>query len=142
MTDLHFRALAALPAPLAALCRAHAYVDELQELVQEAALALLAAPGDSAQRIYNRARSRVRRYKQNPAYYASNSTTSLDDLAAPEADNDELPALTRKQIRAQIQADLGLNTRDAQRLLKKQLKRMRENGDLFAESGNDGEGEK
>lgn len=132
---LHFRALDALPEPLAALCRAHPFPHELGELVQEAALAMLEQPGATAQQIYKRARSRLRRYTQNPAYYGT--SYSIDDLAAPEPGGDEPPTPTRKQIRAQIQSDLGVSTRDAQRMLKKQLERMRENGDLFVadESG-------
>lgn len=130
---LHFRVLEALPAPLAALCRAHAYADELQELVQEAALAMLAAPEDSATAIYNRARSNVRRFSQNPAHYATGGD-AIDMLFG----DDVLTAgagFTRRQVRKQIESDLGLNTRAAQRLLRKQLERMRENGDLFAGDG-------
>lgn len=129
---LHFRALDALPAPLAALISAHAFADELQELVQEAALALTASPGDSVQAIYGRARSNVRRFSQDLAHYAR----GIDGITEAEATAEqiELPAakLTRKQARARIEADLGISTSAARRLLKKQLERMRENGDLFA----------
>lgn len=135
--SLHHQALATFPAPLAGLIRAHKYADEIADLAQEAALAMLAAPGASAATIYKRARSAVRRYTQNPAHYAAGGDT-LDALS----DGDTLDAAadvprTRRQIRRQIEADLGLSTRDAQRLLKKQLERMQENGDLFAhdESG-------
>lgn len=124
---LHFRALAALPAPLAALVRAHEYANEIADLVQEAALAaLLAKPGDSAQQIYNRARSRVRRFTQDPAHHGA----CIDGREVGAGAASASP--TRKQVRARVQADLGLSTRSAQRALKKQLERMRQNGDLFA----------
>lgn len=133
--SLHHQALATFPAPLAALIRAHRYTDEIADLVQEAALAMLAAPGAPAQQVYKSARAAVRRFSQNPAHYGC----SIDGIS----DGDTLDAAAdapacRRQIRRQIEADLGISTRDAQRALKRQLERMRENGDLFA--GNESEG--
>lgn len=132
MNALTYRTLATFPLELQSQVRAHCF-DDLDELVQQVALALLEARRDDTVRsIFSRARSAVRRFTQDAAHFGR-------DLAVADAaaDDDEPQALTRKQIRARIQADIGISTRGAQRMLKQQIERMRENGDLFVadESG-------
>lgn len=134
MNALTMRALATFPDGLREEIRSHAFADELDDLVQQAALALLEA-GGAAGDVFRKARSATRRFTQNPAYYG----VGIDDLAlaVPDADDEPTPTPTRRQVRKQIEADLGISTRAAQRALKKQLARVRENGDLFVadESG-------
>jgi len=104
-------------------------------LIQNYALAWIEArAGDSLDSIFGRARSRTRKLSQDPSHYGQgvdSAATAADDDAGRPAWS--APA-TKKQVRAQVEADLGLSRRTAQRAIARQLDRARM-GDLFAEGG-------
>lgn len=128
---LTLRTLATFPPELQTRCRAHIY-DDFDELVQQVALALLEARRDDTLRaIFNRARSAVRRYTQNPAHYGRDIDGIAEDVAA-----DYTPAGGKKQreIAREISADHGVTTRRARQIIAAQVERAKQ-GDLFAGDG-------
>jgi hypothetical protein len=136
MTEaLTYRALAALPSGLQTLARAHARqhpADDLDDLIGELALALaeLADRATDPARVYNRARSRLRRQTQDPAHYA----IGIDDEHHDTAQDDEPSALRRRDVVREIAAQQRVTMRRAQQIIKQQLARAAQ-GDLFVAEG-------
>lgn len=139
MNALTARTLATFPVELQACIRSHHcshHYDDIEELVQQVALSLLEARRDDTMRaIFNRARSAVRRFTQNPAHYGRD----IDGFAGV-ADDDKDPTpprgKKRRELAREIAADHGVSTRRARQIVAEQVRRAKQ-GDLFAgyESG-------
>jgi hypothetical protein len=132
MSSLTYRALAALPPALQALARQHIEhhpSDDINDLIGELALALLelADAATDAQRIYNRARSRLRRQTQDPAHYSAQLDIERHDI---EQDDEPTP-IRRADIVREIAARQRVTLRRAQQLVRRQIERAAQ-GDLFA----------
>jgi hypothetical protein len=130
---LTFRALAALPLPLQAMARQHIEhhpTDDLGELVSEIAIALAELADAATDRVFARARSRLRRQSQDPAHYAA----GIDDAHHDIERDDEPSALCRRDIVRDVAARQHVTARRAQQLVKQQLMRAAM-GDLFATGG-------
>ncbi|MDA8256585.1 MAG: hypothetical protein M0Z99_13265 [Betaproteobacteria bacterium] len=131
-TVLTLRALAALPPDLQQAVRAnHHPADDLGELISEVALALLeAGQHETFAKIFSRARSRCRRFTQDPAHYGA--ALDVADAQGHEIDDAApAPRKARALARARIEADQGVSKRTAQRRIKAQLELARVQGDLF-----------
>jgi hypothetical protein len=131
MSSLTYRALAALPLPLQALARQHVAAhpsDDLSELVSEIALAALelADAATDAQRIYSRARSRLRRHTQDVAHYAA----GIDDAHHDIERDDEQCGLTRADIVREIAQRQRVTLRRGQQIVRRAVERASQ-GDLF-----------
>jgi hypothetical protein len=129
---LTFRALAALPPALQALARQHIEhhpSDDLGELVSELAIALLefADTATDMQRVFARARSRLRRQTQDPAHYSAQLDIERHDI---EQDDEPTP-IRRADIVREIAARQRVTLRRAQQLVRRQIERAAQ-GDLFA----------
>jgi hypothetical protein len=128
---LTFRTLASLPPELQALPRADVQehpCDDLSEL-ELAALEITDAATD-ARRIYNRARSRLRRHTQDPAHYAIGIVFERHDIEkSAEQGSLRYADFVREAARQQ-----HVTLRRAQQLVKQQLARAMQ-GDLFAGAG-------
>lgn len=133
MNTLTFRALDALPPRLAALCRQHNR-DEMDELVQNVALALLlASGGDSLEEIFRRARATTRRFTQDVAHYArSLDVAPADDMAA---DDGAATALRRGDYVREVARARRVTLRRARQIVSEQARRAQVCGDLFAADG-------
>lgn len=102
--------------------------DDIDELVQQVALELLRAqPNDTAQTIFARARSAVRRFTQDVAHYAREIDEQRDEIA----DERDASALTRADCVREIAEREHITLRASQMRVKKQVERARL-GDLFA----------
>lgn len=137
MNTLTHRTLAMLPPDTQAKIRAHQYIDDIDEIVQNAALALLEARRDDTVRdVFKRARSGARRRTQDPAYYGRSLDGIADTLAA-DADAAGAPrARKRKEITREVAADFRVTPRRARQIVAQQLQRAQQ-GDLFADDGSD-----
>ena len=145
---LTLRALSLLPTAEQAKIRALAVFGDLDDLVQNACLAALEAKngglskvkrGDSLRSLAERARSRTRRYTQDPAFYGR----SLDGIADVAADADAAGAprgRKRREISREVAADFSVTPRRARQIVAAQVERAKQ-GDLFADEGSDGKGE-
>ena len=132
MNALTLRTLATFPSELQARCREHIY-DDIDELVQQVALALLQArAGDTLRVIFNRARSACRRFTQDAAHYGR----ALDGVADTHTPACGGGGEKKREIAREISADLGVTTRRARQVIAAQLRRA-EQGDLFADDGSD-----
>lgn len=147
---LTIRALSLLPSAEQSKLRALAVFGDLDDLVQNAALAMLEAKngglaqvkrGDSVRSLAARARSRSRRYTQDPVYY-SRSIDGIDGIADTLAHVAAQPTAARKkrEIAREVAADHRVTTRRARQIIAAQVERARQ-GDLFADDGSD-DGEK
>lgn len=136
MNALTARTLGTLPAELQQQIRAHRF-DDLDELVQAAALALLEAKrGDTLAQIFNRARSNVRRFSQDVAHHSR----PLDGVAEiADGGGDEPSPLRRRDIAREIAREHGVTARRARQIVAEQIARAKTNRDLFADDGNDGD---
>lgn len=135
MNALTLRALAALPLETQAQIRAHQYIDDLDEIIQNAWLARLetGSDDDDAMRsIADRARSDSRRYTQDPAYYGR----GLDGIADTCAGAVERPTRARKkrEIVLEVTADFRVGKRRGRQIVDRQIDRAKL-GDLFADDG-------
>lgn len=133
MNALTARTLCTLPAELQTQIRAHRFGDDLDELVQAAALALLEAhSGDTLAAIFKRARSAARRFTQDLAHHSA----GLDDVGDVAAGRYEPTPLRRQDITREIVQQHGVTPRRARQIVAAQLERAKQ-GDLFAgnESG-------
>lgn len=126
MNILTARALGTLPAELQSLCRGHRR-DDFDEIVQAAAVSFFECPSLGLGKVFSRARSAVRRFTQDAAHHGRALNADLD--AAEEAESGAF--ISHKQIRRQVEVELSINKRTAQRRLKRQLERIRQGGDLF-----------
>lgn len=151
MDALTFRALSLLPSVEQSKIRALAVFGDLDDLVQNAWLATLEAKsgglanvkrgvkrGDSVRSLADRARSRSRRYTQDPVYY-SRSLESVADVAADGGDDGAPRARKRREITREVTADFGVGGRRARQIVAAQIERVRVNGDLFLDDGSDGD---
>lgn len=132
MNALTARTLSTFPPELQSYIRSHHY-DDIEELVQQVALALLEARRDDTMRsIFNRARSAVRRYTQNPAHYGRD----IDGFADVADDNDPTNPPRgggkKRDLAREIAADHGVTTHRARQIIAKQMERAKQ-GDLFLE---------
>lgn len=131
MNALSLRILATFPDGLQSLVRAHAYLGEIDELIQQVALALIEARhSDTLAKIFNRARSACRRYTQDLSHYS----LGLDGIAADDKPDDEPPpggGRKRREITREAAADRGVTTRRARQIVAEQVRRAKQ-GDLFA----------
>ena len=141
MSALTHAALAALPPALAALIRQHAghFASDLDDLINESAL-LLAETRDPAvdvRAIFGKARSRVRRQMQ--AQHCG--LVSLDEQRTGDADEpstDEIVAPRerrgsyRRALVERLARERGVTIRRAQQIVDKALRRLQQDGDLFA----------
>jgi hypothetical protein len=137
MTSLALRALAALPVPLQTMARQHIAAhpcDDLGELVSEIAIALaeLADRATDAERVFARARARVRRASQDPAHYGAPLDIERHDIGVEQ--DDETTALRRSDITREVARQHDVSLRRAQQLVRRQIERTRL-GDLFAGAG-------
>lgn len=136
MNALTARTLSTFPVELQAYIRARSY-DDTEELVQQVALALLEARRDDTMRsVFNRARSAVRRFTQNPAHYGRD-IDGFADVATDDTDPTDPPrGKKRRELAREIAADHGVSTRRARQIIAKQVRRAQQ-GDLFSgyESG-------
>lgn len=135
MNALTIRTLATFPPELQARCRAHRFMDELDDLVQACAVELLQAhAGDTLAQIFSRARSACRRFTQDLAHYSREIDAELD--AAPDDEPSPGGGGRRREITREVAARQGVTRRRAQMLVAEQIERARQ-GDLFAgdESG-------
>lgn len=138
MNALTLRTLRTFPQELQARCRAHRFMDELDDLVQACAVELLQAKRtDTLAQIFNRARSACRRFTQDLAHYSRELDAELD--AAPGNDGEPSPGGggRRREITRRVAEQQGVTRRRAQQLVAAQVKRARQ-GDLFSGEGNDG----
>jgi hypothetical protein len=104
-------------------------------VIGELAVALLESVDHTtdAACIYSRARARVRRAMQNPAHYAY-----AIDIERHDIEQDDEPSLVqRKDIVREIAERRGVTTRRARQIVKSQIERAAQCGDLFVgdESG-------
>lgn len=132
MNTLTLRTLLTFPAELQHRVRAHR-LDNIDELVQQVALALLEASRDDTMRaIFNRARSACRRFTQDLAHYGR----SLDGVANADT---HTPAGAKKKrgIAREVSADFRVGVARARQIVRAQIERARM-GDLFADDGSDG----
>lgn len=150
--SLTLRALATLPPELQKKIRAHRF-DNQDDLIGQVVLELLEAGLDVAAvtnsgarlgqlgQVFDRARSAVRRFTQDPAHWSAGH--GLDDEIDPA---DVMAARTARRGGVRREAVLetakreGITERAAQMRLKKTIERARW-GDLFAGDENDGEDE-
>jgi hypothetical protein len=137
MNALTARTLATFPPELQAYIRTHSH-DDVEELVQQVALALLEARRDDTMRsIFNRARSAVRRFTQNPAHYGrGRGIDGIADVAADDKDTPPRGGKKRRELTREIAADRGVTSRRARQIVAAQVKRAKQ-GDLFADDGSD-----
>lgn len=136
MNALTIRTLATFPPELQARCRAHRFMDELDDLVQACAVELLQAhAGDTLAQIFSRARSACRRFTQDLAHYSR----ELEDAADDGGDEPSPGGGRRREITRRVAEQQGVTRRRAQMLVAAQIERARQ-GDLF--SGDDGRGER
>lgn len=132
MNALTARTLSTFPAELQSHVRAHRF-DDLDELVQQVALALLEAKsGDTLAKIFNRARSATRRITQDPAFWGRDVDI---DAAAPIKKEEKIK---KKQVVQQVAADQGVSDRRARQIVAEQLERAKQ-GDLFSFSDDESE---
>lgn len=142
MNPLTLRTLALLPVADQEKIRAHKYRDELDELVQNAWLARLetgTGSGDTMRSPADRARSRTRRRKQDPACYGR----PLDGIAANDKHKQPTLALKKREIVQEVAADFGVTTRRGLQIVSSQIERAKM-GDLFIAgdgSGDEDDGE-
>lgn len=135
MNALTARTLCTLPAELQTQIRAHRH-DDLDELVQAAALALLETrSGDTMAAIFKRARSAARRFTQDLAHHSA----GLDAVAEVAAGRQEPTPLRRRDITREIVQQHGVTQRRARQIVQEQIARAKANRDLFADNGNDGD---
>lgn len=144
--SLTHRALSLLPAAEQVKIRALAAFGDLDDLVQNAHLAALEAKrgglarvkrGDSVRSLADRARSRTRRYTQDPVYF-SRGLDGIADVA--EAAAEKAPrARKRREITREVAADFRVTPRRARQIVSAQVERAKQ-GDLFADS-DDGDDE-
>lgn len=131
--SLSHRVLATFPPSLQAQIRAQAErgFDDIDDLVQDAALHLLAGAG------FGSARSAGRRYTQDPAYYGRSLDGIADTLAAESAQPTR--ARKKREIAREITADFRVGKRRARQIVAAQLERAKQ-GDLFVhDEDEDGE---
>lgn len=132
MNALTARTLATFPAELQAQVRSHAF-DDIEELVQQVAVALLEASRDDTMRaIFNRGRSACRRFTQDLSHYGR----GLDGIADVADEPPSGGGRKRRELTREIAADRGVTTRRARQIVAAQVKRAKQ-GDLFADD--DGE---
>lgn len=135
MNALTLRALALLPSAERAKIRAHKYLDELEDLVQNAWIELLEMEsGDTMRSLADRARSDSRRFTQDPAHYSR----PLDGIADVAVDKQPTRARKKKEIVLEITADFKVGKRRGRQIVDRQIDRARL-GDLFADDGSDGD---
>jgi hypothetical protein len=131
---LTFRALSALPPALQALAKQHVAAhpsDGIDDVISEVAVACLELGlAADAERVFARARSRLRRASQDPSHYAVGIDIERHDI---ELDAEPTPT-RRTDIVREIAERRGVTLRRAQQLLKQQLVRAAQ-GDLFFEAG-------
>lgn len=138
MNALTLRTLSTFPTEHQSQVRAHRF-DDINELVQQVALALLEANSDDTIRaIFNRARSATRRFRQNLAHYCR-SLDAVENIAAGDV-TETAAARTRRLTTREITADFGVTTRRGRQIVAAQIERARM-GDLFADYGHDDDGE-
>lgn len=144
MNALTFRTLGTLPAELQSQIRAH-HFDDLDEIVQAAALALLEArAGDTMSKIFSRARSATRRFTQDLAHHS----TGIDAVAeSAVAGRQEQTPMCRRDITREVAQQYGVTPRRARQIVAEQIERTKINRDLFVDDENrdvedDGEGGK
>lgn len=130
MNALTARTLCTLPAELQTQIRAHRH-DDLDELVQAAALALLEAKSsDTMSQIFKRARSAARRFTQDLAHHSR----PLDAVAEVAVTDRQEPSPTRRRdITREIVQQHGVTQRRARQIVQEQIARAKANRDLFAD---------
>jgi len=133
---LNHRALGALPLQLQAKILAHhRATDDFGELISESALSLLEAGSeDTFDKIFSRARSRCRRFTQDLAHYSGPIDGNVIDKKEEE---EAAERVSRKQLRARLEADLRVSKRQAQRIIKLKLEQAAVQADLFAFAGDE-----
>lgn len=135
MNALTARTLATFPAEIQAQILSHRF-DDLDELVQAAALALLEArSGDTMSQIFKRARSAARRFTQDLAHH-SRPLDAVAEVAV--ADRQEPTPTRRRDITREIVQAHGVTPRRARQIVAGQIERARMNGDLFGDDDGSG----
>jgi ABC-type transporter Mla subunit MlaD len=134
-SSLAFRALAALSPALQQMARRHVAAhpaDDLSELVSELAIAALelADRSTDTERVFARARSRLRRASQDPSHYSA----QLDDERHDTIADDEPTPTRRADITREIAQRQHVTLRRAQQLVRAQIERAMQ-GDLFVGAG-------
>jgi hypothetical protein len=132
---LTYRALAALPAALQALAKQHVEAhpsDGIDDVISEVAVACLELGlAADAERVFARARSRLRRASQDPAHYS----VGIDPERHDTAQDDEPTALRHADFVREIAQRQRVSLRRAQQLVKQQVERAQIIGDLFVAEG-------
>jgi hypothetical protein len=133
MSSLTYRALSALPPALQTLARQHVMAhpsDDIDDVISEVAVAALEIEGADAERIFARARSRLRRATQDVAHYAA----GIDD-AHHDIERDDPSLIRRADIVREVAARQHVTARRAQQIVKSQIARAQIIGDLFMAEG-------
>ncbi|MHB1062835.1 MAG: hypothetical protein ACYC0G_13120 [Thiobacillus sp.] len=136
MNALTLRTLSTFPPELQSQVRAHRF-DDIDELVQQVALALLEARRDDTIRtIFNRGRSACRRFTQDLAHYCR-ALDAVAGLAAADADADgQRRGLKRRDITRDIAETFRVTPQRAGQIVDEQLRRAAQ-GDFFADDGSE-----
>lgn len=125
------RALGALPPPLQAFVRSDKY-NEAADLIGQLAIAWLeAAPEDTLEKIYNKARSACRRFTQDKSHYSVSYDPLAHDVKTTDEQSEWAPTKRADRVK-ELAEHLGVTPRRAQQILKAQLEKAGRDGDLFA----------